>query len=260
MAIATAPRGFYLNCAFRFGIRADGVAEPTNYYDNLNLTKLELTGQTQESDDLPSNIDGQIGELLASVNKPTEAASLTAELNYMPPVLWAVLMGADLTEVTQTADTVTDSAITVTNGLWTKLPDTFINPTGITCKTAADATVTASGNYEVDTVSGMIKGLSVTGATITKISYTKLAMAAGSAHRYDAGKAKSTYCKFIGTATDKITNTKGLLIIHNVNLAPSSTFDPVTGTYASGALTGKMITPSGQSSPWSFTPTGVAAS
>lgn len=258
MAVPVANRAIYLNCAFKFGIRISD-AEPVNYYDALNLTKLELTGQTQESDDLPSNIDGSVGELLASVNKSTEAASLAAELNYMPPALWAIMLGADIAEHTQSTGTVTDEAVVVVNGLWTKLANQFIEASGIVCKTAADATI-ANTHYQIDTVSGMIKGLSATGATITKITYTKSAIAADTAMKYDAGKAKSTYVKLVGTGTEKISNTKGLITIHKVNLAPAGAFDPVTGTYVQGSLSGKMITPSGLASPWQYIQTSLAAS
>ena len=78
MAIPVASRAIYLNCAFKFGFWS-GDTEPTQFYDPANFTKLEITSQKQETDDLPSNMDGSIGDLLASVNKPTDSASLAAE-------------------------------------------------------------------------------------------------------------------------------------------------------------------------------------
>ncbi len=254
MTLPVTNHGFYLNCSFKVGIRV-GDAEPVNYYDPLNLTKLELTGQTQESDDLPSNIEGSVGELLESVNKPTESAKLSAECNYMPPWLWAVLLGADISEYAQTTGAVTDEAIAVVNGLWTKLANQFIETTGIVCKTSGDVVVAAT-HYEIDPVLGMIKGLSATAATITKITYTK---STRSGVQYDAGKAKSTYVKLVGSATEKTKNVRGTLVIHKVNLVPASTFDPVTGTYVSGTLSGKMITPTGLASPWRFIKSDLAA-
>ncbi len=254
MAIPVAPRAIYLNCAFKFGFWS-GDTEPTQYYDPANFTKLEITSQKQETDDLPSNLDGSIGDLLASVNKPTDSASLAAEANYMPPALFGLLLGADISELSQSTSAVTDEAITPAVGLWVPLANRYIETTGITAKTAADATIAAS-HYSVDPINGLFKALDATGATVAKISYTK---STRSGEIYDGGKALSKYVKFLGTGTEKTSQKRCRLVIHKVNLAGSGTFDPVTGTYVSGAFAGKMLTPSTETSPWRYEYLDLAA-
>lgn len=247
MAIAVASRALYLNCAFKFGLWSGDVA-PTQYYDPVNFTKLEITSQTQEADSLISNMEGSAGETLASVQKSTKPASLSAEADYMPPALFGLLLGADITETTQTTAGVIDEAITAAVGLWVPLANKYLETAGISAKTASDVVVAAS-HYTVDVVNGLFKALDSTGATVTKLSYTK---STRNAEVYSGGKAKSEYIKFIGTGTEKVTQKRCRLVIHKASLAASGAFDPVTGTYVKGAFAGDLLTPSTETSPWQF--------
>ena len=263
MALAVASKSLYLNCAIKFGFWSGDVA-PTQFYDPVNWTKLELSSQKQESDDLLSNMEGSAGELLASVNKTTEAGSLAAEADYMPPQLFSVLLGATLSEVTQSGATITDDPITAAVGLWVPLANKYIAPHGtgteIVAKTAADATVT-SDHYTVDTVNGLFKALDATGATVTKVSYKTTTR---SIENYAAGKAISSYVMLVGSATEKVSSKRGRIVIYKVNLAGSAAFDPVTGTYVKGQFSGKMLTPTAgispaPTSPWVFQISDLAA-
>lgn len=255
MALSVASRGTYLNCALKFGIWVDGNTPPTSYYDPVNWTKLEITGQTQESDDLPSNMEGSIGENLASVNKPTESAKIEGEANYMPPTLYALLLGADVSEVTQATGAVTDEAITPAVGLWVPLANRYIETTGIVAKTSADVVVSAA-NYDVDVINGLFRAKNSTGATVAKITYTK---STRNIERYEAGKAKSSYIKMVGTATEQVSKKRCRLVIHKANLAGNAAFDPVSGTYVKGAFAGKLLTPTGENSPWVYEYLDLAA-
>lgn len=263
MAIAVASKSLYFNCAIKFGFWSGDTA-PTQFYDPVNWTKLELTSQKQESDDLLSNMEGSAGEILASVNKTTEAGSLSAEADYMPPALYSVLLGATLTEVTQTTAAVTDEAITPAVGLWVPLANKYLAAHGtgteIVAETAADATI-ASTHYEVDLVNGLFKALDATGATVAKISYHTTTR---SIENYAAGKAVSNYVMLIGSATEKVSMKRGRIVVYKVNLAGSAAFDPVTGTYVKGSFSGKMLTPTvgispAPTSPWLFQLSDLAA-
>ncbi|MCP5197657.1 MAG: hypothetical protein H6974_12875 [Gammaproteobacteria bacterium] len=254
MTIAKASRDLYLQCAFKFGFWA-GDTPPTQFYDPVNFTKLEITGVTQETDDLISNMEGSWGEVLSSVNKPTEPAQLTAEANYMPPALFSLLIGADITELNQTTSAVTDEAITPAVDLWIPLANQWIEATGFVAETSGDVTIT-SDHYEVDYVNGLFKALDTTGATVAKVTYTK---SDRTGEIYKGGKAKSEYVKLVGTATEKVTQKRGMLVIHKVNLSASSTFDPVTGGRIIGQFSGKMLTPSGETSPWTWVYSDLAS-
>lgn len=256
MSISVASRGIFLHCAFKIGFW-DGDSAPAQFFDPCNFTKLEIASQTQESDPLISNIEGSVGETLASVQKSTKPASLSAEANYMPPVMFGLLLGADITEFSQATAGVTDEAITPALGLWVPFTsgNKYIETTGFTAKTAADAVVAAT-HYEVDHINGLFKALNATGLTVAKINYTK---STRSGEIYKGGKAKSKYIKFLGTGTEKVSERRCRIVIHKANLAASGTFDPATGTYVKGAFAGDLLTPPGESSPWQYEYLDLAA-
>lgn len=247
MAVPVASRDIYLQCAFKFGFWSGDTA-PTQFFDPVNFTKLEITGVTQETDDLISNMEGSWGEVLSSVNKPTDPAQLTAEANYMPPALFGLLIGADITELNQSTSAITDEAITPAVGLWVPLENQWIETSGFVAKTSGDVTVT-SDHYEVDHVNGLFKALDATGATVAKVTYSK---STRTGEIYKGGKAKSQYVKLVGTATEKVSQRRGMLVIHKINLSGTSAFDPVTGGRISGEFSGKMLTPPGETSPWTW--------
>ncbi len=258
MALAVASRAIYLRCEFKFGVWSGDVA-PTNYYDPVNFTKLEITSQAQEFEQLLSNMESSAGETLASVAKTAEAAKLAAEADYMPPYLFGLLLGADITELSQTTSAVADEAITPALGLWVPLANRYIAPhdtgTEIVAETSGDVVV-ASTHYSIDHINGLFKALDATGMTVAKISYHP---ATRTGEIYKGGKAKSAYLKLVGTGTEKITQKRCRLVIHKASLAASGTFDPVAGGYVKGAFAGDLLTPSTETSPWQYEYLDLAA-
>jgi hypothetical protein len=257
MAVAVASKALYLNCAIKFGFWSGDIA-PTQFYDAVNWTKMELTSQVQEADDLLSNMEGSAGEALASVNKTTEPGSLSGDADYMPPALYAVLLGATLSEVTQTQEAVVDEAVTLALGLWVPLANKYIltDPAFVLETDGSPDVVVASTKYEVDYVNGMIKATHSDAVGAKLANYTR---AARTIEQYAAGKAVSNYVMLRGSATEKVSSKRGRLQVHKVNLSGSAAFDPVTGTYVKGSFAGTMLTPTGYDSPWEFQISDLAA-
>ena len=251
MTIAVAPRAMFLQAALKPGLWSGDTA-PTNFYDPVNWTKFALTGQTQESDKLISNIYGSIGETLASVMKSAEAAKLDAEANYMPPWLYGLLLGADITETSQTTAAVADEAITPVLGVWVPLANKFLaahgSGTEIVAETSGDVPV-ASTHYEIDLTNGLFKATSATGATVAKISYHK---ATRTAEVYKAGKAKSSYVKLVGQGIEAVSKRRVQIVVHKALLSASSEVDIAAGGFMKGGFTGDLLTPTGETSPWEF--------
>lgn len=252
MALSVSPRAIYLRCELKAGIWS-GETAPTQYSDPLNFTKIELTSPKQEKEELISNMTSNFGSPLDSQNKPTEGATLSAEFNTMTPSLLAVVLGADVTEATQSSGAVTNEVVNTALGVWVPLANSHISPHGtgteISLKTGADAAVAAT-KYEIDTVLGMIKATHADAVgTGMKISYTK---AARTWEQYAAGQAKSVYVHLVGQATDMVSGKVGRLDVWKASLAPSGAVDPVAGGYFAGALEGTMIAPTGRASPWQW--------
>lgn len=258
MAIAVASRALYLRAELKFGLWAGDVA-PTQFYDPVNFTKLELTSQKQEFEQLISNMESSAGETLASIAKTAEAAKLSAEADYMPPALFSLLLGADITELTQTTGAIADEAITPAVGLWVPLANQYLAPHGtgteIVAETSGDVTVDST-HYAIDLINGLFKAMDATGATVAKISYHK---AARTGEIYKGGKAKSAYVMLVGTATEKVSARRCRIRIHKVSMAASGAFDVVAGGYVKGTFAGDLLTPSNQTSPWQMEYLDMAA-
>lgn len=243
-------RPMYVQCRLSYGLYVGDVA-PTTFLGPVNITKLELSSIKQEQERLISNMEGSWGEALASVAKPTDPGTISMEFNSMPKELLSLVIGADISALTQTNDTVTDEAVTTVLDTWVPLANKFLDSaTPMILETSPD-TVIATTKYEVDYVAGMIRALHSDAVGVGKLAtYKKLAITAGES--YAAGKAKSSYIKLYGVAVEKITGKSGLLTVYKASVASDSAYDWVKGGFASGTLTGDLITPVGVGSPYLF--------
>jgi hypothetical protein len=245
-------RPIYLQCAMNYGIWSDVNTPPTTFQGPINITKLELTSITQEYDDLISNMDGSFGEALASVATPTDPAAISMEFNSMPKELLALVLGADQSALTQAATPVVDEAITTVLNVWVPLTKQFLNSSVplVMTDTASPPNTISTSHYSVDYVTGMVMATNVAAVGNMEVDYTPRALAAS--ETYKAGKAKSSYLKMVGHATEKVSGHRGILIVHQALVSNSSAYDWVAGSYASGTLEGKLITPGTEDSPYEF--------
>jgi hypothetical protein len=245
-------RPMYVQCRLNYGLYVGDVA-PTSFLGPVNITKLELNSIKQEQERLISNMEGSWGEALASVAKPTEPGTMVMEFNSMPTELLSLVIGADVTALTQTNDTVTDEAVTTLLDIWVPLANKFLDsatPLVLETDGTPDVVIAAS-KYEVDYNAGLIRALHSDAVGVGLLAtYKKLTITAG--ETYAAGKAKSAYIKLYGTAIEKITGNAGLLTIYKASVSPSSAYDWVKGGFATGSLTGDLITPTGLDSPYLF--------
>lgn len=247
MALAVAPRAIYLRCEMKVGIWSGDTA-PTQYSDPLNFTKIELTAPAQEKEELISNMTSNFGSPLDSQNKPTEGASASLEFNTFTPGMLATVLGADVTEGTQTTGTVADEVITTALGVWVPLANAHLS-SFTSLETSGDVAV-ESTKYEVDLVLGMIKATHADAVGVgMKATYVK---ADRTWEEYAAGQAKSVYVHLVGQATDQVSGKVGRLDVWKASLAPSGAVDPVVGGYFTGALGGTLIAPTGRASPWQW--------
>jgi len=259
MTLAVASRALFIQSEFKFGVWSGDVA-PTSFYDAVNFTKLELTSQKQETAQLISNMESSYGQVLASVPKPTDPAKLAADADYMPPYLFGLLLGADITELSQTTSAVVDEAITPAVGLWVPLANKYIAAHGtgteIVAKTSGDVTV-ASTHYSIDLINGLFKALDATGATVAKISYHP---ATRTGEIYKGGQAKSAYIKLVGTGTEMSLRKRCRIVIHKALLVASSAWDLANSKeQVKGSFAGDLLTPTGETSPWQFEYLDLAA-
>jgi hypothetical protein len=251
MALSSAPRAIYLDLELKAGIRTDQNTAPTSFSDPQNFTLGEITAPVQESEKLISNMTGTRGAALASVPKTTDPAKLKLEFDTMTPTFLALVLGADVSEVTQSSEAVAVDTVTTALNLWVPLANKYLTAHGtgteITLKTSANVDVDAS-KYEVDLVNGMIKATHSDAVGVgMKVGYTK---SARTWEQYLAGLAKSAYVQLSGTATERVSGKSGRIDIWCASLATAGAVDPVKGGFFKGALEGDLIMPTGKTSPW----------
>lgn len=241
-------RPLYIECAMKFGLWT-GDTPPSQFLGPINITKLETTPITQEDDDLVSNIAGSVGEVLDSVPKPTDAGTLSMEFNSMPKDLLSLVIGADNSALAQNGASVTDESVNTALNIWVPLANKYLSATGFSLKTSADAAVDAA-KYVVDTVDGMIMAIHADAVgTGMKFSYTTETVAG---ETYEGGKAKSAYLMLRGKAYDKRSAKWGRLLVVKASVSNSAAQDWAKGGWMSGALNGKLLTPTGYNAPLTF--------
>ncbi|MBB1074463.1 hypothetical protein HUU62_08575 [Rhodoferax sp. 4810] len=253
MSLSTASKAIYLNCELKIGIRTDTNTAPASFYDSVNFTVAEITPPKQESKSLLSNMYSNMGAALASVTNTAESAKIKLEFNYMPPRFLALLLGADVSEVTQAAADVTADTVNTVLNMWVPLSNNFIAAHGtgteIELQTSGAVTVT-SDKYEIDLTNGMIRAIHADAVgTGMIVSYSK---SARTWEQYLAGLSKSAYVQLSGEAYEKSSGKLGRLDIWCAALSPSAAVDAVKNDYFSGSLEGDLIMPSGKSSPWQW--------
>lgn len=238
----------YLECALYAALRPTD-AVPSHMKGPINFTKIETTPPKQESDILTSNVAGSVGEAAAVVQKATDAAAISLELNTFSSELLELLLNADVVAKSQTGAPVVDAVIDTALDIWTKLPGEYLSSTGISLKTSADAAV-ASDTYVVDTVAGYIKPTNAAAVgTGMKISFTTSSV---TYDQYQAGKAKSAVLYLNGKAYDKYAGKWGNLTIEMASVSNQSAYDWAAGGWMNGGLTGTLVTPAGKNSPITF--------
>jgi hypothetical protein len=253
MSLSVAPKSIYVNVELKAGVRTDQNTAPASFADPQNFTVGEITSPVQEFEKLISNMTSSLGAALASVPKTTEPAKIKLEFDTMTPEFLALVLGADVSEITQAAAPVALDTVTTVLGKWVQLDNKYLaahdTGTEIALVTSSDVAV-ASTKYEIDLVNGMIKATaSEAVGTGMKLSYSKSAQ---TWEQYLAGLAKTAYVQLTGTATERVSGKVGRLDIWCASLAPSGSVDPIKGGYFKGVLEGDLIMPSGKSSPWAW--------
>lgn len=242
-------RPIYLLCDLKYGLWSGDTA-PAQFFGPINITKLETTPIKQEDDELISNMASTIGQSLEAVPKPSESGSVSMEFNSMPKELLALVIGATAVgAMTQSSGAVTDEAVTTVLDVWVPLANQYISNAGFSLKTSGDVAV-ASTKYELDPTDGMIRALHADAVGVgMKASYTKEAT---TGETYEAGKAASAYLMLRGRAYEKRSQTWGRLLVVKASVSNSAAYDWVKGGWASGALSGKLLTPTGYNAPIVF--------
>lgn len=253
MTLSSAPRAVYIRGEHKIGIRPSPNVSPGTFVGPLNFTSIEITGAKQEFEKLISNMANSYGATLASVAKVSDPAKIKLESETMTPEYLALMLGADVSEVTQAASAVALDTIDTVLNRWSKLDNEYLEAHGtgteIALKTSASVVVSAD-KYELDLVNGMVRPIHADAVGVgMKLSYSK---SARTLERYLAGLAKSAYVQLSGLAVDKVSGKSGRLDIWCASLAASGAVQMAQGGYFKLVLEGDLVMPADKASPWSW--------
>lgn len=242
-------RPIYINFTGKFGLWVDGVA-PTSYHGPINFTQIEVTPPAGEFDDLTSNMEDDWGAALASVRRPTDVPQVSIAYNTFPRASLALMLGATVTDLSQTGTGKTDQAVTTILDEWVKLPDRHIDASSVEYATAATPeTPLSNALIEIDPILGMVKALDA-GAVGAMVFDYDTNDAAGEV--YAGGQNLNSVIQLVGTCTNRATGKRGTLDMWQCVVGPTTPVDFAVAQYLSGTLGGRLVTPSGKASPYDF--------
>jgi len=240
----------FLELKMKAGVYS-GDQPPTSYFDPVNFKKFEIAPPPQEDDEVLSNIEGSVGEALSSESKATGAAKFTGEVDSFNEELGQIIMGADVEATSQTGQAHTNLPVLTALDRWVPIGVKRLDPDVPFVLNNDAPTEVAGSKYEVDLHLGLIKAIHADAVGNMTVNCTTLSTAG---RKFNAGKAKTTHLKLIGTAKDKKSGQYGDLTIHRVPVRSDGAIDFALGKHLSGTMSGMLITPDGESSPYSFEP------
>lgn len=224
---------------------------PQGFAGPINVTRLEMTPPQPESVNRTSRKRDTYGQTLDSVNLPGEAPSIAMDFDSLPASLLADALAGTNEALSSTPVTVTAEPKTLSQDLWTKLPDVHIDPqTIVVTETAGSTELTKGTDYEIEAASGLIRAISSAGAVDVEIDYDTT----GAAGQRVLGATEiSKSRQIVMDGKNLVTGKDASVIVHSASFAGTQAMDLMAQEFITGTLEGTMTTPSGKSAPYEIT-------
>jgi len=223
--------------------------EATNFVGPINVSRLELTPPEPETVDRTSYQRDTYGQVLDSVNLPGEAPSIAMDFDSLPAGLLADALAGTTEDFTESVQTVTGEPVTLIDGVWKKLPYPNVDASTITVTLASDGTTVLERgvDYELESVSGLIRPLSEAGASDVTIDFDTLA---ASGQKILGATEISKKRQIIMDGKNLVTGKSARVTIFSASFSATNAMDLMAQEFITGTLEGTMITPSGKNSPY----------
>lgn len=222
--------------------------KPAEFAGPINVTRLELTPPQPEEIVRPSFERDTYGQALDSVNLPGEAPRIAMDFDSLPSELLADALAGTVEGFDEAVKTATSEAVTLSNGMWTKLPHSHIDTDGIEVTETSGSTMLTKGeDYEVEAVTGLIRALNDAAAVDVTVNYdTKAAKGSRVLGATEISKKRQVIMDGINLVTGK----PAAVTIFAATFSATQAMDLMSREFASGTLEGTMITPEGKNSPY----------
>lgn len=219
----------------------------------LNTTKMQITHPEPEKKERISRRKATLGQALDTVyiGQPDE---IEIAVDDQPAEMLALLFSAVSEAISEGAGSVTDEAVDMIPGRWTRLAHRNLAASGIVLSTAAvPATPLVEGtDYEVNHAAGMVRAIvggAISTATACLIDYSHGAV---SGTRYNGSRRTSVKCQVLMEGINKVDGKPCLLEVDEAVLYSSEPIDFASGDYITTTLKGTLLTLSGESEPYRY--------
>ncbi|HEB76899.1 MAG TPA: hypothetical protein ENI90_00030 [Methylothermaceae bacterium] len=214
-----------------------------------NVTTLQITPQA-ETLSRPSFMKESYGQALDSyVKLQPPQINLTWD-GIDNEVLTSVFAGI-LQTVNETAQTVTDEAVTAASGKWVKLANRHLDPaTVVVTDSAGTTTYTVDTDYQVNAELGMIyfvPGGAIADGDSVLVDYNTLAFAGS---RIIGAKKAAVEMEILFDGRNEITGENVFLHIYDAKIRPSEGFNFLSQEFVQAQFEGELITPAGKTEPF----------
>lgn len=249
MAVDTIKTILFSGCVFIDELDAND--QPTGAVGSLESTELSIETAIEEKKIISRQCD-KFGQVHASTIMPSGSV-LSIKLLDQPARTLAMGLLAEVSEISVSAQSVTDEAHTLNSTRWAKLAYRNL-ASGEVVTNAADTTAYVNGtDYELDAVTGMIRRIE-TGAIAdgdgilidyATNQYTATEMAGGTKTQ------ANVQVRLEGT--NQSTGKNGTLLLPKAVLRPNGALDFMSGEYLENALQGDIVTLPGNTFSFKFT-------
>lgn len=215
------------------------------YSDALNGTSVAIETPDPEEKSRVGTGEDNYGQSLDTILIP-KPQTISVTFDEQLPSAMALGLGGTVADFSQSSTTA--EAITVTARLdkWVHL-DGWRNISDVTHATWIEGT-----DYIVDYVRGLIKFLSSGSATEGGSVNLTIDANAVSAKRITGATQPTFYADILLDGINQADLKRGRLHVLRASLAPSGSVDPMTGEFTVTSLKGTLVTPPGESGPYTW--------
>lgn len=220
----------------------------TEFAGPINVTRLELTPPQPEEIVRTSFERDTYGQALDSVNLPGEAPRIAMDFDSLPSELLADALAGTVEGFSATVQTVTAEALTLSNGMWVKLPHSHIDASSLVVTDTAGSTELVQGeDYQVEAVTGLIRAMNDDAAVAVTVDYDTTE---AKGNRVLGATEISKRRQIIMDGVNLVTGKPAAVTVFAATFSATQAMDLMSREFVSGTLEGTMITPEGKTSPY----------
>lgn len=214
----------------------------------INSTVLSFTAPEVETVNRISKRRDDAGQTLDQFQETTGESTMSLTTNEIIPDIMAMALLGDKVAVDITAGSVAAESVTFYHDKWVKLVNVNVTDGTVLIGTFVEGT-----DYVVDERKGMIKALStgtMTDATAEDVAYDFTAI---TGYKVVGHTKQSVRTRIFGDMEDQATKKRGELEVFDARLRPSDAINFIQDqAFLESALEGSLVTPSGESGPFTF--------